>query len=109
MIKRYTRWLHTQWPAGKVERLPIVKEDFSTNVPGLYVVGDVAGVPLLKFAADSGARAVRAIISDPSFKRHGDADVLDLAIVGGGEAGFSAALEAQEHGLRFEQIGRAHV
>jgi thioredoxin reductase len=42
-----------------VERLPTVNEDYSTNVPGLYVVGDVAGVPLLKFAADSGAHAVQ--------------------------------------------------
>ena len=104
MIKRYVRWLHTRWPAGKVERLPLVREDFSTNVPGLYVVGDVAGIPLLKFAADSGARAVRAIIGDPSFGRYdeSDSDVLDLAIVGGGVAGFSTALEARKHGLRFE-------
>ncbi len=104
MIKRYIRWLHTQWPAGKVERLPLVKEDFSTNVPGLYVVGDVAGIPLLKFAADSGARAVRAIIGDPLFGRRdkSDSDVLDLAIVGGGVSGFAAALEARKHGLRFE-------
>ncbi len=104
MIKRYVQWLHTRWPAGKVERLPLVREDFSTNVPGLYVVGDVAGIPLLKFAADSGARAVRAIVGDASFWRRDESDsaVLDLAIVGGGVAGFSAALEARKHGVRFE-------
>ena len=51
-IARYLRWLHLQWPAGTVERLPDVREDGSTRVPGLYVVGDLTGIPLLKFSSD---------------------------------------------------------
>ena len=43
LLKRYTRWLHTQWPAGNVERLPQAREDGSTNVSGLYIVGDLTG------------------------------------------------------------------
>ena len=39
-IARYTRWLHGRWPAGTVEKLPVVGADGSTGVPGLYVVGD---------------------------------------------------------------------
>jgi NosR/NirI family nitrous oxide reductase transcriptional regulator len=106
LLRRYLHWLHTQWPAGTVERLPQVNDDFSTNVPGLYVVGDLTGVPLLKFAADSGARAVQAIIDDPSFKSRSahEQDVLDLAIIGGGVSGLAAALEAKKHGLRFELL-----
>mgnify|MGYP000346732723 CR=1 FL=1 len=46
LLRRYTRWLHTGWPAGTVEKLPRVAEDGSTNVPGLYVVGDLSGIPL---------------------------------------------------------------
>ena len=64
-IARYLRWLHLQWPAGTVEKLPEVQPDGSTNVPGLYVVGDLTGVPLLKFSSDSGARAVQTILADP--------------------------------------------
>jgi NosR/NirI family nitrous oxide reductase transcriptional regulator len=102
-IARYLRWLHLQWPAGTVERLPEVQPDGSTNVPGLYVVGDLTGVPLLKFSSDSGARAVQTIVEDGSFRDgKADADVLDLVIVGAGVAGMAAALEAREHGLRFE-------
>ena len=59
-IKRYVRWLHTQWPAGHVEKLPLANEDGSTNVAGLYIVGDLTGIPLLKFSSHSGARAVRS-------------------------------------------------
>src|SRR5689334_3370593 len=64
-IVRYARWLHTRWPAGTVEPLPEVQEDGSTRVPGLYIVGDLAGVPLLKFSADTGSRVVEAITADP--------------------------------------------
>jgi thioredoxin reductase/ferredoxin len=102
-LRKYIRWLHTQWPAGTVEKLPAVREDGSTNVPGLYVVGDLTGIPLLKFSADTGARAVRTIIADPSFGKRDerDAEVFDVAIIGGGVSGFAAALEARKAGLRF--------
>ena len=103
MIKRYLHWLHTQWPAGRVERLPEVAADGSTNVPGLYVAGDLRGIPLLKFAADSGARVVRAIDGDPN-RPAGGSGMVDVAIVGGGVAGMAAALEAQKLGLSFRLL-----
>jgi len=96
-IHRYTRWLHTQWPAGHVERLPELRDDLRSSLPGVYVVGDLTGIPLLKFSADSGARAVRAIVADSSFAAEKSAkgpEVLDLLIVGGGVGGMAAALEA---------------
>ena len=103
-ITRYTSWLHTRWPGGHVEKLPRTHEDGSTNVPGLYIVGDLTGVPLLKFSAHTGARAVQTIVTDPAFARRdtSDGQVLDLAIIGGGVSGFAAAREAQKHGLRFK-------
>lgn len=105
MVKRYTRWLHTKWPAGTVEKLPRVNSDGSTNVPGLYIVGDLTGIPLLKFAADSGARCVQTICNDRSFQSEKTNDnTLDLAIVGAGVSGMSAALEARKQGLRFQVL-----
>ena len=102
-VRAYARWLHARWPAGTVEKLPVVDADGSTNVPGLYVVGDLTGIPLLKFSSDTGARAVRNIVADPAFpKRAQQEGVLDLVIVGGGVSGMAAALEARKHGLRFE-------
>ncbi|MEM6853175.1 MAG: NAD(P)-binding domain-containing protein, partial [Planctomycetota bacterium] len=103
-IAAYTHWLHTRWPAGTVEKLPVVNDDGSTNVPGFYIVGDLTGVPLLKFSADTGTRAVRTISQDAGFKKRSSADpeVLDLAIVGGGVSGFAAAKEARKLGLSWK-------
>jgi len=103
-IQRYTRWLHTQWPAGLVEQLPELKDDLRTSLPGVYVVGDLTGIPLLKFSADTGARAVRAIVADPAFageRKTKAEEVLDLLIVGAGVGGMAAALEASKHGMDF--------
>jgi len=101
-IARYVRWLHTQWPAGTVEKLPKVKPDGSTAVRGLYVVGDLTGIPLLKFSSDTGAKVVRRIVADPGFRKSADNAAFDLVIVGAGVSGMAAALEARGHGLTFE-------
>ncbi len=66
-IKRYTHWLHTRWPAGVVEKLPESGEFGVTNIPGVRIVGDLTGIPLLKFSSKTGAEAVRAILAEPDF------------------------------------------
>ena len=67
LIARYMNWLHTRWPAGTVEKLPEVNVDGTTAVPGLRVVGDLTGIPLLKFSVDTGAKAVQGILAEPGF------------------------------------------
>lgn len=101
LISSYTHWLHTQWPAGGVEKSPKVNDDGTTRVPGVRVVGDLTGVPLLKFSADTGARAVQAFLAEASFEK-GSADTdFDLIIIGAGVSGVSAAIEAKKAGLKF--------
>src|SRR5204863_2825839 len=98
LLARYARWLHTMWPAGTVEKLPRVNPDGTTNVPGLRVVGDLTGIPLLKFSSDTGARAVRAIAQELSHEREPSgsaARLLELVIIGAGVSGMAAALEAK--------------
>jgi len=100
IISNYTHWLHGKWPAGGVEQRPNVNDDGTCNVPGIRVVGDLTGVPLLKFSADTGARAVQAIIAENDFKPGGE--TLDLAIIGAGISGMSAAIEASKADLNFK-------
>jgi NosR/NirI family transcriptional regulator, nitrous oxide reductase regulator len=104
LLARYTHWLHTQWPAGQVEKLPVSGPRGETTLSGVRIVGDLTGIPLLKFSSKTGAEAVRAILAEPEFAsaKHGkDGGVLELVIVGGGVAGVSAAVEAQKAGLKF--------
>ena len=98
MLKRYARWLHLDVPSGGVEPGPAVESDGSTNLPGVFVVGDLTGIPLLKFACDTGAGAVKKIADSGA---RGSGDELDLVILGGGVAGMAAALEAKKAGLEF--------
>ena len=100
LIARYAAWLHTRWPAGTVEPLPEVRADGSTALPGVYIAGDLTGIPLLKFALHSGANVARTIAQDPALRRPGAGEpALDLAIVGAGVAGMAAAVEAARLGL----------
>jgi len=100
-IGQYTHWLHGQWPAGTVEKLPSVREDGTTALEGVRVVGDLTGIPLLKFAVESGAKAVQEIVAESSFKPGGDPEVLDVAIIGAGVAGTAAAVEASKEKLNY--------
>ncbi|MEY2573593.1 MAG: hypothetical protein QOJ87_1806 [Verrucomicrobiota bacterium] len=101
ILSRYTRWLHTQWPAGTVEKLPVSGPVGATALPGVRIVGDLTGIPLLKFSSHTGAEAVRAILKEEGGRRRDEPGVLDLAIIGAGVAGISAAIEAKKAGLSF--------
>lgn len=101
-IRSYARWLHLRWPAEIPEALPESGPGGTTSIPGVRIAGDLLGVPLLKFAADSGARAVQAFLAEKDFLQSARLPGrLDLAIVGGGVAGLAAALEAKKAGLAF--------
>jgi thioredoxin reductase/NAD-dependent dihydropyrimidine dehydrogenase PreA subunit len=81
--------------------IPHVKPDFQTNVPGIYIAGELGGMGLIRNAIEQGRQAVE------SLQRAGRADdpgQLDLLIVGAGPAGFSASLAALEKGLRYATI-----
>jgi NosR/NirI family nitrous oxide reductase transcriptional regulator len=109
IIERYTKWLHAQWPAGTVEKLPVSGPEGVTALPGVRIAGDLTGIPLLKFSSDTGARAVRAILKeegrrglkDEGGRMKDETGILDLAIIGAGVAGISAAIEAKRAGLNF--------
>jgi thioredoxin reductase/ferredoxin len=103
-LKQYANWLHLQYPGGEVERLPRVDAHYRSSMEGVYVVGDLAGVPLLKFSLDSGAKAVRHIADDLDPQPEAPADddsPYDVVILGGGASGMAAAREAEAQGLSY--------
>lgn len=89
---------------GTAERgvdLPVVGADFQTNVPGIFIAGELGGMGLIRNAVTQGQQAVDAIASLPGLHQSGR---LDLVIVGAGPAGISAALAAKQKGLSYAVI-----
>jgi thioredoxin reductase/NAD-dependent dihydropyrimidine dehydrogenase PreA subunit len=87
--------------------LPYVNERFETNVPGIYIAGELGGMGLIRNAITQGSSAVDYIKESLGGKR--DNGVLDLVIVGAGPAGISASLEAIKHGLKFRTLEQDDV
>ena len=80
-------------------RRPVVDGNFESNVAGLYIIGDLAGAPVVKLAMEQGYEVARHIASKPDARRAGQ-DVYDVVVVGSGAAGLNAALSLKEKGLR---------
>lgn len=78
--------------------LPRIKENFETNVPGLYIIGELGGMGLIRNAFEQGRQCIEGIAREARRVRPGECEVI---IVGCGPAGLSAALNCQHHGLPF--------
>jgi len=77
--------------------IPIVKPNFETNIPGIFIAGELGGMGLIKNAIAQGRQAMEAIHKKPGL---GKGKALDVIIIGAGPAGFCASLYALEHKLR---------
>lgn len=82
---------------GRSADLPVLTERYETTVPGMYIAGELGGLGLIKNAVRQGIAVVDHIAAAPVST---DDDVVDVAIIGAGPAGFAAALRAMEKGLR---------
>lgn len=76
--------------------IPYVKPSFETNVPGIYIAGELGGMGLVRKAAEQGKQAIESMV-----KGARSGSDLDVVIVGAGPAGLSATLGAMEKKLRF--------
>ena len=82
---------------------------YQTNVPGCYIIGDVSGVPLIKNAVKEGAEVIAHIAADLKAAPNDAKADYDVAIIGIGPGGASAAATAQELGLRYVAIEQDQV
>jgi thioredoxin reductase/Pyruvate/2-oxoacid:ferredoxin oxidoreductase delta subunit len=78
--------------------LPHVNQNFETNVPGIYIAGELGGMGLIKNAVEQGRQAVENIVK--SVRKNHSASY-DLIIIGAGPAGISGSLTARKHNLKF--------
>ena len=81
--------------------LPVVGPDFQSNIPGIYIAGELGGMGLIRNAIEQGCQAMDAIAAE---SRPQQSDMLDVLIIGGGPAGLSASLRALENKLQFVTV-----
>ena len=77
--------------------IPVVNSNFETDVPGVFIAGELGGMGLIRNAVEQGRQAmesVRKLLKEGHNNQH------DLVIVGAGPAGLTSTLAAKESGLK---------
>ncbi len=98
--------------AKDVRSLPTPTRDgstFQTNVPGCFIIGDVSGVPLIKNAVKEGADVIAHIVDELKGLPPEQKAEYDVAIIGIGPGGASAAAAAQEAKIRYIGIEQTKI
>jgi len=81
--------------------LPHIKPTYETNVPGIYIAGELGGMGLIKNSTEQGKQAIDNLVKK---KKPTVPNILDLVIVGAGPAGIAAALNAKKNNLTFKIV-----
>jgi thioredoxin reductase/polyferredoxin len=89
-------------------RRPVVDENKESNIEGIYVIGDLAGAPVVKLAMEQGFNVAHHIASLPDAKS-GDTAAYDVVVIGAGASGLNAALGLKENGLRVVVLEKGKV
>lgn len=90
-------------------KVPARNQRLMTNVPGIYMVGDVSGVPLIKNALNEGAQVIEHIVEDLRKQGPNPKAEYDVAIIGIGPAGLSATAIAKQRGLKYIAVEQDKV
>lgn len=100
-------------PKPKPRPFPVCDDKFmSEQVAGCYLIGDLSGRTQIKNAANEGAivmEHIAAQLADPQLRAGPGADEYDVAIIGMGPAGLSAAIRAERLKLKYVALEQDEV
>jgi len=78
--------------------LPHISQEFETNIPMVFIAGELGGMGLIKNAIEQGKQAIESLTKKLVKSAKAEYDVV---IVGAGPAGIAATLTAKKNNLRF--------
>ena len=81
--------------------LPRLTPSFETSQNGIFVIGELSGIGLIRNAVEQGRQAAATIARSGRRGRPGE---LDVIVVGAGPAGIGAALALHAHGLKVQVV-----
>ncbi len=91
---------------GRSADLPMIDDNFETNVPGMFIIGELGGLGLIKNAITQGTKVIRHI---GTLENSSVDDVYDVAIIGAGPSGFAAGVTSIEQKLRYIVLEQGDV
>jgi thioredoxin reductase/Pyruvate/2-oxoacid:ferredoxin oxidoreductase delta subunit len=81
--------------------IPNLAPNFETNVPGIYIAGELGGMGLVRNASIQGQEAINDIAKRRNTRKNSNDQILDVIIIGAGPAGISASLAAKNNKLSY--------
>ena len=81
--------------------LPKLSSVFETSQRGIFIVGELGGMGLIRNAVEQGRQAAEAIAKSG---RRGSGGEVDAIVIGAGPAGIAAALALIAHGMRVQIV-----
>lgn len=86
--------------------IPHLQKTFETNVPGLFITGELGGMGLIANAVRQTREAMEHVARRAAALASTVGECADVAIVGAGPAGLTAALCAMDSGLSYRLLDR---
>jgi thioredoxin reductase (NADPH) len=85
--------------AKRGQDIPSVRPNFESNVPGVFIAGELGGMGLIRKAAEQGRQALASARAAGKGKAE-----YDVVIVGAGPAGIAAGLGAVEAKMKYKLL-----
>ena len=99
MLSKIQNWMENLFAsANGPSRRPLLSKNLESNIKGLFVVGDLAGAPVIKLAMEQGYQVIEHIASLLKSKKRKEG-VYDIIVIGAGAAGLNSALSALDKGF----------
>ncbi len=90
---------------GRSADMPVVDEHYETNVKGIFIVGELGGIGLIKNAVRQGKAALEYIATHltPHSAEY------DVAIIGAGPSGLASGLTAASKNLKYIVLEQSDI